>query len=65
MKGLLSGAVAAFPFSFADVLILLGFATLLIGLKLTFGLGPTLIVAGLAVLWIGGRLFAPSSPDKR
>lgn len=63
MKGLFAAAVATFPISFADLLVLAGAGSVLSGVWLLWGVPATLIVGGLAVLWLGGRLYFP--PDRR
>lgn len=60
-KGLFASAAAAFPLTFADVLVLLGAGAVLYGVFLLWGIPPTLIVAGLALLWFGGRLYIQPS----
>jgi uncharacterized membrane protein YphA (DoxX/SURF4 family) len=59
MKGQFAAAVAAFPLTFADLLVIGGLGTVLYGVFLLWGIPPTLIAAGLALLWIGGRLYGP------
>jgi hypothetical protein len=60
MKGTFAAAVAAFPLTFADLLVLGGLGAVLYGVFLLWGIPPTLIVGGLALLWFGGRLYLPS-----
>ena len=57
MKGLFASAAAAFPLSFADLLVIIGAGGVLYGVFLLWGIPPTLIVGGLALLWFGGRLY--------
>lgn len=59
MKGRFAAAVAAFPLTFADLLVLMGAGGVLYGVFLLWGIPPMLIVGGLALLWFGGRLYAP------
>lgn len=63
MKGLFASTVAAFPLSFADLLVLAGLGSVLYGVFLLWGIPPMLIVGGLALLWFGGRLYLP--PERR
>lgn len=54
-----AAAVAAFPLTFADCLVLGGLGAVLYGVFLLWGIPATLITGGLALLWFGGRLYAP------
>lgn len=60
MKGFFAAAVAAAPLSFADLLVILGAGGILYGVFLLWGIPPMLIVGGLALLWLGGRLYTPA-----
>jgi len=57
MRGLFASAAAAFPLTVADVLVICGAGAVLYGVFLLWGIPPTLIVGGLALLWFGGRLY--------
>jgi hypothetical protein len=48
--------------SLIDLLVIGGFAALITGLWITFGVGPTLIAAGAAVVWLGVALYR-ATPD--
>ena len=49
----LASALPAFP----DVLIVGGFGAVVAGLWMSFGLGPTLIAGGAALIWVGGVMY--------
>ena len=46
----------------ADVLVIGGFAAVVTGLWITFGVGPTLMAAGAAVVWLAVALYR-ATPD--
>lgn len=60
-KGILSSAAAAFPLTFADLLVLVGAGCVLYGVYLQWGIPATLVTAGVALIWTGGRLFLTGS----
>lgn len=56
------GEIAArIPLTLSDVLIVGGFGCIVYGLWLSFGLGPTLIAAGGACIWVGGQIYKGSN----
>lgn len=52
-----SEMIARLPFTLADAFVVCGFGAVMTGLWMTFGIGPTLIVAGVAFIGVGGMLY--------
>lgn len=50
-------AVALSLPAFPDVLIVGGFTAVVAGLWISFGLGPTLIAGGAALIWVGSLFY--------
>ena len=48
----------------ADVLVIGGFAAVVVGLWLTFGVGPTLMAAGAAVISLGAMLYRVTGGER-